>query len=173
MEAGLDGRPGKEGRWILGAAWDPGWTGAYLELYATYFSITIFFFICKILFSCHWNISGENFLLSPTLSWAYWLTVSSDNPLFLFGLTGGQDDHLLHSLKKVLRELVSNKTMFGCFSPFKIGTHSSLQTSDCADFSKKYFWKCRGSIKFCISHSGKKFEAKFWFWKGSNIWTLL
>ena len=94
------------------------------------FSITIFFLIFKIRFSCHWNISGENFLLSPTLSRAYWPTVSSDNPLFLFSLTGGQDDHLLHSLKKVLKELVSNKTMFGCFSPFKIGTHSSLKTSD-------------------------------------------
>ena len=174
MEAGLDGRPGKEGRWILGAAWDPGWTGAYLELYATYFSITQFFFkIFNIKCPCHWNISGEKFLLSPTLSWAYWPPVSSDNPLFLFSLTGGQDDHLLHSLKKVLKELVSNKTMFGCFSPFKIGTHSSLKTSDWTDLKRKYFWKCVGSIYFWLSHSGKKFEAKFEFWKVSNIWTLL
>ena len=132
-----------------------------------------FYFIFKIRFSCHWNISGESFLLSPTLSWAYWPTVSRDNPLFLFSLTGGQDDHLLHSLKKVLKELVSNKTMFGCFSPFKIGTHSSLKTSDWTNLKRKYFWKCVGSIYFWLSHSGKKFEAKFEFWKVSNIWTLL
>jgi len=175
------------------SSWKQAWTGGQarkegeylgqletqggLELiwsYMQHIFLSLFFFlIFKIRFSCHWNISGENFLLSPTLSWAYWPTVSSDNPLFLFSLTGGQDDHLLHSLKKVLKELVSNKTMFGCFSPFKIGTHSSLKTSDWTDLKRKYFWKCVGSIYFWLSHSGKKFEAKFEFWKVSNIWTLL
>ena len=47
---------------------------------------------------CHWNISAENILLSSTLSSAYWPPVTSDNPLLLFCLTVGQDDHLLHSL---------------------------------------------------------------------------
>ena len=87
-------------------------------------------------------------------------------PCFLFSLTGGQDDHLLHSLKKVLKELVSNKTMFGCFSPFKIGTHSSLKTSDWTDLKRKYFWKCVGSIYFWLSHSRKKIWGKIWILKG-------
>ena len=63
--------------------------------------------------------------------------------------------------------------MFGCVSPFKIGTHSSLKISDWADFPKKYFWKHVGSIQFWLSHWGKKIKAKFGFWKGLNIWTLL
>ena len=58
------------------------------------------FFIFNIKFPCHWNISRENFLLSPTLSWAYWPPVRSDNPLFWFSLTGGRNDHLLHSLNE-------------------------------------------------------------------------
>ena len=46
--------------------------------------------------------------------------------------------------------------MFGCFSPFKIGTQSSLETSDWTDFSKKIFLNYVGSIKFWLSHSGTK-----------------
>ena len=35
-----------------------------------------------------------------------------------------------------LKELVFNKTVFGCVSPFKIGRHISFKTSDCAVFHK-------------------------------------
>jgi hypothetical protein len=105
-------------------SWKQAWTGgqatkeceywgqlepqAGLELIWSYmqhiFLSVHFFQIFIIKCSCHWNISGENLLLSPTLSWAYWPPVSRDNPLFLFSLTWGQIDHLLHSLKEFLNQ---------------------------------------------------------------------
>ena len=99
----LGGRPGNEGGWILGATSAPVWTGAYLEVYSQLFFITqsLFLKIFNIKFPCHWNISGENILLSPTLFYAYWPKWIVIIPCCYLVSRGRQDDHLLHSLQRL------------------------------------------------------------------------